>query len=206
MTHQAPRGRHNQQTLGQPPHDNDAQGPYRPRGQYVPPSGGYQQGPGPRYAAVAPQRQKRRRLYALLGLGGLIGPIVVMAAGCSSGGGSAVTVNGTVTPSSSSGVSLVFGAGINATTYAGCAKASPAPGAQITVTDPSGKVIGTGTLGRWVDTSVTAQGLKVYRCDMPFTISSVPSEQRYGFAISGVPGTMWETSVSGPVHLSVRGS
>lgn len=181
MTHQAPRGRHNQQTLGQPPHDNDPQGPY------------------------PPQRQKRRRRYTLLGLGGLMGAIVVIAAGCSSGGASAVTVNGTVTPSSSSGVSSVFGHGINATTYAGCKKASPAPGTQITVTDPSGKVIGTGTLGQWADTTVTAQGLKVYPCNMPFTISNVPSEQRYGFAINGVPGTMWETSVSGLVHLSVSG-
>lgn len=175
MTHQAPRGRHNQQT------------------------------PGSRYAAAPARRQNRRRLHTLLGRGGLVGPIVMIAAGCSSGGAPAATVNGTVTPSSPSGVTAVFGRGINATTYAGCAKASPAPGTQITVIDPSGKVIGTGTLGRWVDTSVTARGLKVYQCDMPFTISNVPSEQRYGFAINGVPGTMWETTVSGPVHLSVNG-
>lgn len=182
MTHQAPRGRRKQATLRQPPpYGHDPQGPY------------------------SPQRQKGRRLYTLLGLAGLVVPIVVAAAGCSSGA-SAVTVNGTVTPSSASGVSLVFGPGINATTYAGCKKASPAPGTQITVTDPSGNVIGTGTLGQWADTSMTAQGLKVYACDMPFTISNVPSEQRYGFAINGVPGTMWETSVSGPVHLSVKGS
>jgi hypothetical protein len=181
MIHQAPRGRRKQATLRQPPpYDNDPQGPY------------------------SPQRPKGRRLYSLLGLGGLVVPIVMVAAGCSSGGASAVTVNGTVNPSS--GVAVVFGPGINATTYAGCAKASPAPGTQIKVTDPSGKVIGTGTLGRWTDTSVTAQGLKVYPCDMPFTINNVPSEQRYGFAINGVPGMMWETSVSGPVHLSVGGS
>jgi hypothetical protein len=205
MTHQAPCGRHNQQTLGQPPHDNDPQGPYPPQGHSVPPSSGYQQARGPQYASAPPHRQKRRRRYTLLGLGGLMGPIIVIAAGCSSSGASAVNVNGMVNPSSSSGVATVFGAGINATTYAGCAKARPAPGTQITVTDPSGKVIGTGTLGRWLDTTVTAHGLKVYQCNMPFTISNVPSEQRYGFLIKGVPGTMWEASVSGPVHLSVSG-
>jgi hypothetical protein len=91
MTHLAPRGRHDLQTLG------------------------------PRYAAAPTRRQNRRRLHTLLGLGGLVGPIVLIAAGCSSGGASAATVNGTVIPSSSSGVTAVFGPGINATTYAGCA-------------------------------------------------------------------------------------
>jgi hypothetical protein len=30
-----------------------------------------------------------------------------------------------------------------------------------------------------------------------------PQEARYGFAINGVPGTIWESSVSGTIGLSV---
>ena len=234
MTHQAPRGRHKQQTPRQPPpYDNERQGPYPPPGQYTPPPQGqyappysgyqqgpgqpphgppqepgsplYQQGPGPQYVSAPPQRKKRHwQLYTLLGISALVVLIVVVTVVLTGGGASAVTIKGTVTPSS--GASSVFGAGVNATTYAGCAAASPMPGTQITVTDPSGKVIGTGTLGVWADSSVTTSGLTVYLCDMPFTIKNVPSEQRYGFSINGVPGTIWETSVSGPVNLSVSGS
>ena len=113
-------------------------------------------------------------------------------------GAGSVTIHGSVTPSSSA--SSVFGSGMTATSYAQCGTASPAPGDQVTVTDPSGKVIGTGTLGVWSRGSTTVSGTIIYPCDMPFTMGGVPSESRYGFEISGVPGTIWETSIS---HVSL---
>lgn len=113
-------------------------------------------------------------------------------------GSSSVTIRGTVTPSSNS--SSVFGPGMTATSYAACSLASPAPGSQVTVTDPSGKVIGTGTLGFWSNANTTVSGTTVYPCEMPFTIQGVSSEPRYGFHIDGVPGTIWETTIS---HVSL---
>jgi hypothetical protein len=38
---------------------------------------------------------------------------------------------------------------------------------------------------------------------MPFTMKNVPHEDRYGFAINGVPGKIWVTDVSKEVTLSV---
>lgn len=232
MAHQASHGRRKYRAPGPPPNGSDSQGtfspsePYFPAGQYIPSNSGYQPGPGqPQYGPprqdpagfqyepdpgpqgiFAPPAPKTRRwlLYTLLGIGAVAVIIVVIAVVMTVGGASTVTIKGTVTPSS--GASAVFGAGMNATTYAGCAAASPAPGTQITVTDPSGKVIGTGALGIWTDASVTASGVTIYPCDMPFTIKNVPPEQHYGFSINGVPGTIWETSVSGSVNLSVSGS
>lgn len=115
------------------------------------------------------------------------------------GGASTVTIHGTVTPHSET--SDIFG-GQNS--YANCSLDSPAPGTQVTVTDPSGKVIGTGSLGYWTGASVTASGLKLWTCPEPFTIKGVPSEPRYGFQVNGVPGTIWETSVTN-VTLKITG-
>jgi hypothetical protein len=94
---------------------------------------------------------------------------------------------------------------MNATSYATCAASSPEPGTQVTVTDPSGAVIGTGTLGLWNHDSTTVSGTTIYPCDMPFTIKDQPHEARYGFAINGVPGTIWETSVRS-VSLAISSS
>jgi hypothetical protein len=175
-----------------------------PYGQLPYDAGPQYQAPGPHYPYIAPPQTKRRHWVrnTLLVVGGLVILVVVAAVVKTAGGASAVTVNGTVTPSS--GASSVFGSGITATTYAECALASPKPGTQITITSPSGQVIGTGTLGLWADSSVTASGVTVYQCDMPFIIKNVPSESRYGFSVNGVPGTIWETSVSGPVNLSIN--
>ena len=103
-----------------------------------------------------------------------------------------VTIRGTVTPQLS--VRDAYG-GFN------CANRSPAPGTQVDVTDPSGKVIGTGTLGQWNRDTVNAGGVKVYRCDMPFTVSGVPAQQRYGFQVGGAGAVTWETDVSGDVSI-----
>jgi hypothetical protein len=93
-----------------------------------------------------------------------------------------------------------------AQTYSECSLGNPAPGTQVTVTSPSGKVIGDAKLGLWKTGTVTVSGLTIYTCLMPFTMSGVTSEPRYGFQISGVPGTIWENSVTGKVALSVSGS
>ena len=112
--------------------------------------------------------------------------LLLTTAGCGSSAPPPVTIRGTVTPSS--GSSSVFGTGMNSTSYAGCTASSPAPATQVTVSSPSGTVIGTGTLGAWNPDNATVSGTTIYRCDMPFTIKNVPQEARYGFAINGVPG------------------
>ena len=132
----------------------------------------------------------------------LLLPQILVVAACG-GGSSAVTIHGTVTPSS--GVSAVFGAGMNANSYTSCSSASPAPGTQVSVTDPSGKVIGTGTLGLWSHASVKISGTTVYSCDMPFTIKDISAEPRYGFAINNVPGKIWVTDINKEVTLNVGG-
>jgi hypothetical protein len=126
-----------------------------------------------------------------------------MGALAACGGPGTVTVHGTVTPNSAS--AGVFGPGMTSTSYAGCATANPAPGTQVTVTDSSGKVLGVGTLGAWSAATRTVSGVTIYPCTMPFTITVVTAgEPRYGFAISGVPGTQWETGVNN-VALQVTG-
>jgi hypothetical protein len=122
---------------------------------------------------------------------------VLAVAAC--GGTSTVTVHGTVTPHSE--VSGMFG---GVSSYANCSLDSPAPGTQITVTDPSGKVIGTAALGYWTGQTVAVSGLTLWTCPEPFTMKDVPSEPRYGFHINGAPGTIWETSVNN-VALNVTG-
>lgn len=115
----------------------------------------------------------------------------VLCAACSSRP-APVTIRGTVTPSLS-----------QSDAYGGfdCAQRSPVPGEQVVVTDPSGKVIGTGTLGQWNRDTVNVAGTTVYRCDMPFTVTGVPPQQRYGFQATGSSAVTWETSVSGPVGI-----
>jgi hypothetical protein len=139
----------------------------------------------------------------LLAIGGLLVLIVVAVVVKVADGTSKVTVHGTVTPLS--GPSSVSGSGFTAKTYAGCALARPRPGTLITITSLSGQVIGTGTLGEWAHSAVTASGATVYQCEMPFTIKNVPSEPRYGFSVNGVPGTLWQTTVSSPVNLRIPG-
>jgi hypothetical protein len=61
-----------------------------------------------------------------------------------------------------------------------------------------------GTLGLWNHDHLTAGGTTFYSCDMPFTISGVPSEPRYGLQVAGVPGTTWTTATT--VTLTVNQS
>lgn len=121
--------------------------------------------------------------------------IAVLAAACGGSGSghpATVIIHGSLTPSS--GASSVFGAGVNATSYTACAGTSPTPGTQVTVKSPSGRVIGTGTLGTWSHAHASVAGTTIYTCDMPFTIRSVPREARYGYQVNGVSAPVfWQT-------------
>lgn len=117
--------------------------------------------------------------------------IALAVASCSSSP-APVTIRGTVSPQLS--VSDALG-GFD------CARRSPVPGDQVVVTDPSGKVIGTGTLGQWRRDTANVSGVTVYRCDMPFTVAGVPPQQRYGIQAAGSSRVTWVTDVSGPVSI-----
>lgn len=127
-----------------------------------------------------------------------VSALALLAALTGCGGASTVTIRGDVQPSSNSTSVL----GVTADTYDGCAEASPAPGTQITVSSPDGKIIGTATLGEWSHASAMVEGVTAYTCDMPFTMTNVPAETRYGFSIDNVPGKIWVTSIK-HVDLSV---
>ena len=125
------------------------------------------------------------------------GSLAVTAAACSSPATS--TVHGTVTPN---GSASTLGLGGDVQIYAECAEDTPKPGDQVTVTDPSGKVIGNASLGLWSHRTIRTAGLTLYPCGMSFVMKNVPSEPRYGFKINGVPSTIWFTSLK-HVALSV---
>ena len=95
-----------------------------------------------------------------------------------------VIMHGTLTVSQTSGSSS-FCQGSNVT--------DPGQGAQVTVTSPSGAVIGTGTLGSPSSTAGTMLGcvdsVEVY----PFKITGLPGEPRYGVTVAGLSGTIWFT-------------
>ena len=118
------------------------------------------------------------------------------------GGSSTSTVHGQVTPT---GPSNVLGLGGDEQTYTECVNDTPKPGTQITVTDPSGKVIGNATLGLWSHATTFTGGLTNFTCTEPFTMTSVPSESRYGFQISSIPGTTWINDITHTVSLAVTG-
>jgi hypothetical protein len=88
---------------------------------------------------------------------------------------------------------------VSVTTWAGdstfCDSPSgkdPGPGAQVTVTAPSGDVIGDGELAGNPATSTATilgcvEGVTVYK----FTVAGLPAEPRYGVRVSGLDGTIW---------------
>ena len=84
---------------------------------------------------------------------------------------------------------------------------NPAPGTQVTVKAPNGTVIGTGDLGEWTTNApakVYMAGQPViYTCKLPFSVQNLPAESRYGFSVSGVPGTQWVGGNSRNVSLGV---
>lgn len=109
----------------------------------------------------------------------MLAPVLALIVGLgltACGGGSTSTIHGTVAPSSTTASVL----GITADTYSGCAGASPQPGTQVTVIDPSEKVIGNATLGTWSHAHFAISGVQDYLCIMPFTMTGVAGEPRYG--------------------------
>lgn len=125
--------------------------------------------------------------------------VVLVAFGVThhSGKTATYTAHGTFTPTSEA--ASMFG---GVTEYAYCSSETPAPGTQVTVKDPSGKVLGVGSLGPWSQQSTTVSGLVMYSCAMPFTITGLPKESVYGFSVNGVSGIDWETDISN-VNLDV---
>ncbi len=128
--------------------------------------------------------------------------LVAILALAACGGSSTSTIHGQVTPN---GPSSALGLGGDQQTYTECVNDTPKPGDQITVTDASGKVIGNATLGLWSHAKTSAGGLTLFTCAEPFTMTSVPSESRYGFQISGISGTTWITDITHTVSLAVTG-
>jgi hypothetical protein len=129
----------------------------------------------------------------------------ILAAGlglAACGGSSTSTVHGQVMPN---GPSSALGLGGDQQLYTECVNDTPKPGTQITVTDPSGKVIGNATLGLWSHAKVSAGGLTLFTCVEPFMMTSVPSESRYGFQITGISGTTWINDITHSVALAVTG-
>jgi hypothetical protein len=128
--------------------------------------------------------------------------VLGIAAGIWLRGSSGATVHGVVSPASAGFAVL----SPTASSYAGCARFSPRPGAHVTITAPSSKVIGSGTLGTWSHATTRTGGGIAYTCSMPFTITGVPHESSYGFQITDVPGTIWVSDVSKPVALDLSRS
>jgi hypothetical protein len=127
-----------------------------------------------------------------------LGAAALALAACSSSPSTSI-VHGTVAPN---GSASTLGLAGDAQQYSECALDTPKPSSQVTVTDPSGKVIGNAGLSLWSHQTIRTDGLTLYPCDMPFVIKNVPNEPRYGFKINGVPGVIWFTSLK-HVALSV---
>jgi hypothetical protein len=138
---------------------------------------------------------------ALAGLAVLVIAVLVIAGVLWLRASAGITIHGQVEPPPAD----TFVLGVQATSYAGCAQLHPRPRTRVTVTDPSGKVIGSGSLGDWSRATTRVRGVPVpvYTCRMPFTITGVPHEQSYGFQFSDFPGTIWVTKVSKPVLVNL---
>jgi len=99
----------------------------------------------------------------------------------------------------SSGPSAAMHGTLTVTTWAGdssfCDSPSgkdPGAGAQVSVTSPSGDVVGTGELGANPKTSTQTllgciESVTVYK----FTVAGLPGEPRYGVLVAGLNGTIW---------------
>jgi hypothetical protein len=99
------------------------------------------------------------------------------------GGSSPVTVAGKLTVTTDSG------------DYSFCDNDSynVGQGTQVTVVSPSGTAIGTGSLSAPATTTSDMLGC-AYEVDVyKFSVTSLPSEPRYGVQVNGEQGTIWFT-------------
>jgi hypothetical protein len=117
---------------------------------------------------------------------------VLALAGCGASTPANVTVSGNV---------QVMGAG---DCNAGQLPAGVQPGTtQLTVTSPSGTVLGSTYLGQPVSAgSLLGQPL----CNLPFRVTSVPSARMYGIKVGGVSGTSWSHKPAGIVITVTEGT
>jgi hypothetical protein len=74
---------------------------------------------------------------------------------------------------------------------------------QVTVISPSGTVLGSTYLGK---PSSAGNALGLPLCNLPFRVTSVPSNSMYGVKISGVSGTSWAHKATGIVISVTEGS
>jgi hypothetical protein len=143
----------------------------------------YQQSP-PQPPPLPPHRSWPRRHKILTALGSGFGLLVVLIIVIAATSAPSVTMRGTLTVSQTSGSSS-FCQGSNVT--------DPGQGAQVTVTSPSGTVIGTGTLGNPSTAATTLIGcvesVEVYK----FKVTGLPGEPRYGVTVASLSGTIWFT-------------
>jgi hypothetical protein len=139
----------------------------------------YQQSPP---QPLMPHRRwpRRHKILTALGCGfGFLAVLIIILVATSA---SPVTMRGTLTVSQTSGDSS-FCQGSNVT--------DPGQAAQVTVTSPSGTVIGTGSLGSPSTTAGTVIGcvdsVEVY----PFKVTGLQGEPRYGVTVANLSGTIW---------------
>lgn len=74
---------------------------------------------------------------------------------------------------------------------------------QVTVTSPSGTVLGSTYLGQPISAGST-MGLPL--CNRPFRLTSVTSNSMYGIKISGVSGISWAHKATGILISVMEGS
>jgi hypothetical protein len=118
---------------------------------------------------------------------------VLALAGCAASSPTNATVSGNV---------ATMGAG---DCNAGQLPASIQPGTtQVTVTSPSGTVLGSTYLGQPSSTGQQVLGQPV--CKMSFRVTSVPSSRMYGIKIAGVSGTSWAHKPSGILITLTEGT
>jgi hypothetical protein len=117
---------------------------------------------------------------------------VLALADCGSSGPFNVTVSGTV---------VTMGAG---SCNPGQLPAGIQPGTtQVTVTSPSGTVLGTTYLGQPSGTGQQVLGQLL--CKLPFRVTSVPTSRMYGIKIAGVSGASWAHKPTGIIITVTEG-
>ena len=157
----------------------------------APPVGHYPQA-GPAYRAA---RIRRRRLLLLLVIGGVLTASAVIAAVLVMPSGSTtkqIAVAGSVTVTNRSGIGVVrtFGGGCQG----GVATADITEGAQVVLTDDTGKMLTTTALGP----GRTEQA----SCVFTFTAQVPAGRASYGVSVGQRPAVMF--SESDVAHASVR--
>lgn len=142
----------------------------------------------------APRRRLTRKTLLVI-VGAVMGVALAVTLPLALSNSPPATMDGTLTVSQSTGTS---------TFCQGSAVTDPGEGAQVTVTSPSGAVIGTGSLGTPSTSTATLAGcsnsVEVYS----FKVAGLPGEPRYGVTVASLSGTIWFTPAQlGHANLSL---